>query len=113
MPGQTVATHFSSARNINAPVGGQWQASTSGVPVPRLPHGTVPTAGYTALGIQQTSQKPALQPNTFPGPVSPSTGAPSLRAPTAKPAPIGAAISRSVNTIGNFAASAVKVRPRA
>lgn len=66
MPGQTIATQFSSARTANTLAGGQWQASTSGVPVPNLPIGTVPAPGYTALGTHQVAQTPALVPNSFP-----------------------------------------------
>lgn len=68
MPGKTISTTFSSLRTIGAPVGGQWQPATGGVATPALPHGFVPTPGMTALGTRQVAQKPALQPNTFPGP---------------------------------------------
>lgn len=92
MPGRTIATNFSSARNINAPVGGQWQASTSGVAVPKLAHGTVPAPGYTALSTRQVAQPAGLiTGNTFTAPPTPggspsapgSTGAANVRAPVA------------------------------
>lgn len=70
MAGQPIQTGFASAGNANTLKGGQWQASTSGVPVPSLPAGTVPASGYFALGTHQVAQTPALQPNQNAGSVA-------------------------------------------
>lgn len=111
MPGPTVKTTLSNSRNMgNSPTGGQWQPSTSGVPVPALPHGTVPSPGYTGLGTHQVAQRPALvsnSPSVAPGMSSGQPDAPTVTQ-TARTAGtnIGGLVSKGAAGIGSLGARA-------